>query len=137
MGNELCVASGGCPNKVLKDPPVSQRGPPQVFLSHRWTFSWSTTLRSHFCWTSTKIARGTVITRVGRWATLKSSFPALTMSVHYKFHSFADQVWKNRGRTGTSWGTSSILERNFFSLGQGRGSSCALWKGEMSILWKK
>merc|ERR1719222_1372056 len=66
MGNELCVASGGCPNKVLKDPPVSQRGPPQVFLSHRWTFSWSTTLRSHFCWTSTKIARGIVTTRVGR-----------------------------------------------------------------------
>ena len=25
MGNELCVASGGCPNKVLKDPPVTWR----------------------------------------------------------------------------------------------------------------
>ena len=34
MGNELCVASGGCPNKVPKDPPRTTLG----ISSPRWTF---------------------------------------------------------------------------------------------------
>ena len=63
MGNELCVASGGCPHKVEKK--LSQNF--ILIKIPRWTFCWSTTPRSHLSWTLIKIAREIANARDGRW----------------------------------------------------------------------
>ena len=67
MGNELCVASGGCPHKVGKKRNFLRIFSIILIKIPRWTFCWSTTPRSHLSWTLIKIAREIANARDGRW----------------------------------------------------------------------
>ena len=118
MGNELCVASGGCPHKVEKK--LSQNF--ILIKIPRWTFCWSTTPRSHLSWTLIKIAREIANARDGRWNIPRNK-------EGWQKRLFSDKVRQDRRGPRTSRRTSAVFERDFFSCGEGRDGGCALWEG--------
>ena len=119
MGNELCVASGGCPHKVEKKETFSEYFPNQdpkvdILLVN-----------------DTEIP---LVLDVDQ--DCQRDCQCKGWQVDYSKEKegwqkrlFSDKVRQNCGGPRTSRTTSAVFERNFFSCRQGRDSGCALWEG--------
>ena len=119
MGNELCVASGGCPHKVEKKKLFQNIFPNQdpkvdILLVN-----------------DTEIP---LVLDVDQ--DCQRDCQCKGWQVDYSKEKegwqkrlFSDKVRQDCGGPRTSHRTSAVFERNFFSCREGRDGGCALWEG--------
>ena len=120
MGNELCVASGGCPHKVEKK--LSQN----IFHYPNQDPKVDILLVN-----DTEIPLALDVDQ-----DCQRDCQCKGWQVEYSKERegwqkrlFSDKVRQDRRGPRTSRRTSAVFERDFFSCGEGRDGCCALWEG--------